>query len=163
MRLPEADVEAFEIFAQWIYGKEAVYTNDKATQAGLNDPKTSSLIVKTYVIADQLGSLELQNQAIDDYISASNKEVPDPVDVKLACAGLPEQCMMRKAMVDDFVAQCELSWLKKNHRLYPEEFIRDLMVGYVEAMARGQRPDPIYDSAKCEYHVHNDDVPKCRL
>lgn len=163
VKLPEADVEAFAIFAQWIYGKEAVYVDEQNTCLETDDHEVRNLMVKTYIFADQLGSLELQNQIVTDYIAGLNtaRVVPASEDVSLAYSSLPEQSLMRKVMVDHTVASCQVRWLKEKYNHFPGEFMRDLPVGFAEAAKCGKRPTPTNQRPKCEYHVHNEEVSKC--
>lgn len=164
IRLPETDPEAFAIFAQWAYRNELIVMEEEDFES--DSPgrhQERQLYIRTYILADQLGVVRLQNQIMDDYIKLmlSLGVGPGSKDVNLIYRSLPEQSLMRKLMVDFYVSRVKAEWLKAHVGDFAEEFVKESLIAFAEALQNQQRP--IYPDlkAQCFYHVHNDEVPAC--
>ena len=114
-------------------------------------------------MADSLGVVRLQNQIIDDYIqlTRSLNVTPGRAAVSLVYERLPERSMMRQVMVGYYVSGVKAKWFEENAKNLLEDFTRDCLVAFAEAVNIGKRPVHPGDRDKCSYHVHNEDVPTC--
>lgn len=81
--------------------------------------------------------------------------------MKLIYSNLPEGSMMRQLMVDYYVG-VDAAWFKQKGNMedLPYDFVREALVGFAKVLSGGKPPYPP-QRAKCTYHVHNGDVPKC--
>lgn len=116
VRMPEADVEAFAVFAQWSYGSQLVWSESEDAETNESYKGKRDLMIRTYINANQLGSQALENQVIDEYLRLLIKknQLPSPSNIRLAYEHLPEHSMLRKMMVDDWVRYMKANSLKRD-------------------------------------------------
>ena len=165
VQLPETDVEIFPIYVQWMYSGEIVLLDTKDIENDTDGAKRNVLGTKLYILADRLGDTLLQNKVID-YLIDLMKSVsrgPTATAVSLAYEELLETATLRKFVLDVHVKLADAKWLKAEERTLPREFIHDLALRWA-AFARSNsymQWNGFGSFQKCQFHVHNDDVPKC--
>jgi hypothetical protein len=79
----------------------------------------------------------------------------------LAYNHTPEKSKLRKFMLDWYLAEVKADFLEVNIGGMPDKFVKDLAVGFCKAAVSGVRPKSAQSCEKCEYHIHNDEAPKC--
>lgn len=66
VRLPEADSDVFQVLLDWVYTKEITPGPEELKP---KNKKVFNLLVRLYVLADQLDIHELRNTAIDSILT----------------------------------------------------------------------------------------------
>ena len=173
--LPEVDVESFSTYLQWLYTGAIVVSEDDITDEtdmrSLQKKETERFrlrhltpLLKLAVLADRLGDAQLSNSASDTLIQVVEtiKVGPNLADIHLVYKQLPDNSTFRRLLVDMFNTKCNVKFLIENQAHLPAAFIFDLMVGLREERriwksGVGTR----YSGDRCQYHQHNDKVPKC--
>ena len=61
VRMPEGDAEAFAVYCQWAYNNTLVLLEPDEAAKDEKALKRTKLTIKTYIIADQVGNIILQN------------------------------------------------------------------------------------------------------
>ena len=124
----------------------------------------SRLTLRTFCLADQLGSFQCQNELIDEYIAIGDKakkRVPSASSVRWVYENLPERSMLQKVMIDYYLGDVKIAWLENNATTLPKRFLAELVVGFGKAVDNNTAPEPPSSKARCYYHVHNEEVPAC--
>jgi hypothetical protein len=163
VRMPEADVEAFAIYIQWVYNNKIVLLEPEDVKSDGNALRRTRLLVNLYILADLAGNTSLMNQTVDEYneLLQAVKVGPCPADVTRAYDDTPDKSKLRKFVLDWYLSTVQIDWLEKNMSAMPDQFVRDLAIGFGKMAANGARPKSPYTREKCEYHIHNDDDPEC--
>jgi hypothetical protein len=163
IRLPEINPKEFAIFAHWAYSNELIVMEPQDTGNDKFGRYQRLRLIRAYILADRLGIVRLQNQSMDNYIESMENfhRTPNRINIASVYEQLPERSPMRQLMLDYCVSYKKASWMKENAKYLPEEFTRDCLVAFAEAVEIGKRPERPRDRDKCTYHAHNEEVPKC--
>lgn len=96
--LPEARVDDFEYFIQWLYTHSLDHED-------LHGPHPAYYrLIRLYILADQLGVSLLKNAILDamGQISDKSNACPTPADTKMTYAGTTETSRLRTMVLDLF-------------------------------------------------------------
>ena len=96
--LPEARVEDFEFFVQWLYAQCLDHE-----ELAVPHPAYFRLI-RLYILADQLGVTLLKNEILEDMARLSDQwnACPTPEDTRLVYANTPDSSKLRTLVLDLF-------------------------------------------------------------
>lgn len=85
--------------------------------------------------------------------------------IRLAYENLPDNSMFRKFIVDMHPCIQDIGWLQSWSDLLPKQFYVDLACGWASGIKRNETGQFVWHSIKdferCDYHTHNEEVPKC--
>lgn len=96
--LPEARIDDFEYFIQWLYTHSLDHEE-------LNSPHPAYYrLIRLYVLADQLGVSALKNMILEKMARTSDTSnaCPTPADTKMTYANTTETSSLRTLMLDLF-------------------------------------------------------------
>lgn len=160
VRLPESDVASLEVYLQWIYTGNIVVVNaEEVTEEEAKDGSSRYLaLAELYVLADHLDDIHLRNAVIDAIVDLRMAigRCPPPKVPAVAYKETPEGSNLRKLLTDYYTSCNDVKWFKENGSTLPQGLMVDIVVRHK------QPPLPIHDRLrKCDYHEHNDEVPKC--
>lgn len=163
--LEDVDVDVFKIFVHWLYSGEVIAVDDEEILAREGEKKYGSTqheaLVRLYVLADRLEVQTLRNAVMDEMNSLCSKlsRSPNANAVKIAYDETPENCELRRYMIDCYACTPDLEGLKRYRQQIPDAFFADAFFRLKEA--KDEKPTSPLKVDKCHYHEHNDEVPKC--
>lgn len=153
--LPEHDVEAFQVYMNWLYSKRLPVKSE--------DPLDDEylLIAKMIVLGDRLQDLDFQDAAVDAILDKSrsstmNGQAIAPT-VNYVYENTLEDSKARKLLVDFYVCRGNEDWLRDSDGLrdLPAEFISDLAIALLQRRGKPDSGDPAYMTDTCVYHNHD--------
>ncbi|EMC94153.1 hypothetical protein BAUCODRAFT_112939 [Baudoinia panamericana UAMH 10762] len=166
VKLPDIMPDIFEIYLQWLYTGELVYTDQD-----LNDMPGGDIIlalavyralIRLAIAGDVLQDIPFRNAVVDATISVLPKIpiLPSAGLINLAYENLPRAGGLIRLMVRDAAG----SWIAQDTPCEegPAKFLADVIGELRTAMRNGTiLRDYVKLEERCTYHEHNDRVPKC--
>lgn len=155
IRMPEADPETFRSYMQWAYRGEIVVMNSQEI-AEPNDQSSrlQRRLGELFTLASFLGDLQLKNSVTDKIISVlkcNSSELAAPLVTHLY-EHTPDECKLRRYILDWFLYKPTGTWLETNRSLLPAAFLGDIAVGWAKVnFDRSKLIDP-HTQPQCFYH-----------
>ncbi|KAK3659395.1 hypothetical protein LTR56_001285 [Elasticomyces elasticus] len=163
IRLPDIKPSIFRAYLQWIYSGHVVVLTAAGLSADHKGIDSRVELVKLYALADVLADTPLRNRIIDE-IRASLVEHQMGFGVRAICfayENAPARCTLHRLIVDHNVhnSKTYTTWFEDYRTKLPSEFFTDLAIGI--SKTGWERPPHPRDAARCTYHEHDDECPKC--
>ena len=173
IRLPEVQSADFETYMQWAYTgmivlkNEAtnVATNEATNEATQDDRRAKKLalhkeLTRLYVLADRVDDMCLRNAVIDEFINRGDRSGLGVFSTSFAYKHTPDGSTLRALIANTYASLAPWNRLgnnfKENKARMHEDFIFDMLVLCIQ----GGATRPTWQN-RCEFHEHNDEVPKC--
>lgn len=161
--LPESKASAFEDYMHWLYRDEVLVLNPddihdhEQKTGGRRFTKLTELYVQAITLQDQ----GLRDAVITTMLEVSDETgtTPGIVSVEVAYSSAPEDCMLRRLLLDYFTAYHDTAWLARqnNAARLPATFLYELvyhrMANHRLTILKPTRAD------RCHYHEHDAAAP----
>lgn len=160
VRLPDADVDTFRVFVQWLYTGEVVLLDPEDAKKDDKGTARYLSLTKLYKLGVDLYSIRLRNVAIDSFIGMKGKVSGAPNELVIAQAFefTSEHSTLQRLLADIFQHCEDVVWLNQKGSELPHGF---LLAVYRERMLlQGKKPPMLKYSERCKYHEHTSAFPK---
>jgi hypothetical protein len=130
-------------------------------------------LTKLFVLADKVGDLLTANLITDEIVAYSDQAslIPDGVVIDLAYSSTVSTSPLRALMRDYFVFEADEIHVDEDiQSKHHTEFFRDIITEYMKVKKRNVESATtvksaldmaVSDIAKCKYHQHDNNVPRC--
>lgn len=151
--LASTEPDIFVAYLHWVH-HDAI---SNATQLELG---------KLYLLAEMLHDLLLQNIIVDTLLGNQrlSKRGFKPNFIAHMYMHATTASQLYRMVRDDSIALSGLTnpdWFRTVEQTLPKEFYVDMAIGLGKCLGKDGRLLRPRKAAKCEYHVHNMNVPKC--
>ena len=157
--LPEVAIEDFDACLGWLYRGELI-TKQPVKRFGRKD----SQLVRIWIMADELGDLQLRNAVIDKFIERFKTDwhYPDYPEIELIWEKTAPGSTLRKLVLHSYMSLPCPNYMKEHHAKFHPDFMAELTATLLEKTCDGGRKlrHP-WEIGACAFHEHNERSPRC--
>lgn len=171
VRLPAAFAETFSSYVHWLYKDEVTVKQEiedglKETATMVSSSKSKfEAFIGLYGLAHFLGDIRLQNAVITSASHHADTHALGPAfkSVSMAYTETPEGSTMRRFLAAYYTTDISHKYYLENHTQFPSEFTLDMTLEFMRRRSNNLEPKIPRAANKilCDYHEHNDEVPRC--
>lgn len=172
VKLPEQQPDAFATYLQWLYTGELVLEQsfDDLSRESPRDERRqvahdcNAELISLAFLGDQLAEPGLINAVIDTMIVVFNKcgFLLRKRVVKSLYQDLPENSAVRRLVRDFYATNIQIEYMESHKADYAEELVFDVAIALMKERQSGQKLKTPSYAVRCDYHEHNEKLPKCR-
>lgn len=161
IRLPDADADAFEVYAHGAYSgtlEMSVMPEPPTTVVG---PSYLNL-GKVWILASYVGNNTICNLVVDRLLQKAQLPYNGMVNsstLQYIFENTSQDSQMQRLLVDIMKANITLQWFDLECNDYPAELIMAFARAYV-TVEKPKVPGPSY-ADRCKYHIHEEGEETC--
>lgn len=176
VELPDAEPDAFSTYLLWLYTGELVVTEDERLKDLKKKDREARFEVARLVFrelaalgvfADMLMDSAFENAVVDEIIKTyvATRHSPAPMDCSTIYENISGSHNLKRLVVSFYTAAVSTDFLFENRDNLHGDLVFDIMARLHRAQQDLTGKDDIKAwptwKRRCEYHTHNDNVPKC--
>jgi hypothetical protein len=135
VRLPEVEVATFQSYCRWIYADDLLTSTCAAASSKSEKHAEQTSFIKLYLLGDTLDDVELRTKATSRLFAVmrSHDLIPSVPNLNLIYEATPSGSLLRKMVVDVFVARVDRGLFKMYAGSSPADFGKEVTAAALEA------------------------------
>jgi len=135
VRLPEVEVATFQSYCRFIYADDLPASTCVSASPKSEKHAEQTSLIKLYLLGDTLDDVELRSKATSKLFAAmrSHDTIPSVPNLKLVYESTPSGSLLRKMVVDVFVARVDRGMFNMYAGASPAEFGKEVTAAALEA------------------------------